>query len=103
VRKPKRRAYTGTKIHPPQNRWKPPGFEHYLTITEAGLQLGKDPRWIKRLDTLGRMPEAKRVQRGLISIRLYSPDQVEEMREIFKTHKPGRKPRKPDPREGAKL
>jgi hypothetical protein len=70
--------------------WKPVKFQHYLTIGEVSRILKKDPSWIKKLERDDRLPIPVRVQRGELEVRLYSPEQVEEMREIFRRMKPGR-------------
>lgn len=74
-------------------RWKPKRFQHYLTLGEVVRELNKDRDWIVQLEKDGRIPEAKRVKHGQLSIRLFSPEQVEEMREIFAAMRPGPKGR----------
>ena len=69
---------------------KPERFSDYLTIGELARVVRKDISWIKRLERAGRIPQAKRVQLGELSFRLYSPAQVKEIEGIFKTMKVGR-------------
>jgi hypothetical protein len=76
-------------LGPRAQRFKPPKFQHYLTLGELEQELGKDRSWIRLLEREGRLPEPKRVQYGGLSIRLYSPEQVEECRRIFATHRVG--------------
>lgn len=69
---------------------KPPRFREHLTLMELCERLEKDPSWIRQLEKDGRIPKAVRVDRGQISIRLWSPAQVEEIESIIATHRPGR-------------
>jgi hypothetical protein len=72
---------------------KPPRFKDYMTLGEVSLKLGHDPRWITRLEAAGRIPKATRVAHGKLDYRLWSPAQVEEIRQIIKGHKVGRRPK----------
>ena len=85
------------KMAPHQHKqgqgFKPPKFKNYLTISELALAVNRNHTWLSRLERAGRIPKAHRVQRGQLSIRLWSPAQVEEIRAIIATHKVGR-PRK---------
>lgn len=69
---------------------KPKGYENYLTLTELSRLLKKDTSWIKKLERDDRIPKAKRVQQGSLSVRLWSPKQVEEIKTIMKGMKRGR-------------
>jgi hypothetical protein len=71
---------------------KPPKFRDYLTLTELSRKVHKDPSWLKKLERGGRIPKASRVQMGEISVRLWSPAQVDEVEAILSTLKPGRPP-----------
>jgi hypothetical protein len=91
----KRRRKLTLPIHPPTHalRFKPEKFQHYFTLAEVSRELLKDISWIRKLERQGRIPQAKRIQRGELSIRLYSPEQVEEMRRIFSEMRPGPTPK----------
>jgi hypothetical protein len=69
---------------------KPKKFKHYLTSSELALFVPCDPRWLKRLEADGRIPEAQRVPMGALSIRLWSPQQAEEIKGIIEGHQVGR-------------
>jgi hypothetical protein len=69
---------------------KPPRFKDYMTKSEVSIKLSVDPRWLERLEAAGRIPRAMRVEHGKLGYRLWSPAQVEEIREIIKGHKVGR-------------
>lgn len=71
---------------------KPRKFQDHLTIMELSRYVGKDSTWLKRLEREGRIPQAARVQMGQLSIRLWSPEQVQEIVEILAEMKPGRPP-----------
>lgn len=72
------------------SRFKPKGYENYLTIAELAEEVGKTTSWIKQLERRDRMPVPVRVSLGELSVRLYSPEMVEEVKAIFGTHKMGR-------------
>jgi hypothetical protein len=88
----KKSLISGKPLGVNAQRIKPRGFKHYLTIGEVAIALRKDKDWIKKLERAGRLPEAKRVSFGELEVRLYSPEQLQEMRDIFATHRPGRRP-----------
>lgn len=69
---------------------KPKKFQDYLTLSELAERIGKDPRWIRRLESNGRIPKAARVSWGKLRVRLWSPAQVDEIVEIVSTHRVGR-------------
>lgn len=69
---------------------KPAKFKDYLTSSELALFVPCDPRWLKRLEADGRIPEAQRVPMGKLTIRLWSPAQAEEIKTIIEGHKVGR-------------
>lgn len=69
-------------------------FQDFMTITEVAHEVDRDISWIRILERNGRIPKAARVKRGQTQVRLWSPDQVQEIKEILATHKPGRPPGK---------
>jgi hypothetical protein len=71
---------------------KPKNFRHYYTIKELAERVERDPSWIKRLERDGRIPIATRVEMGELDVRLWSPEQVEEIELILSEMKPGRPP-----------
>lgn len=78
-------------------RWmKPQKYRHYKTVKELACALHVDPLTLKRLERAGTIPEPARVSRGLLRIRLYSPENEEEIKRILKEGKfrkrRGRKP-----------
>lgn len=88
--KPGTRVRGKAKAGPRNMDWmKPKGFEDYMTKTEVSIFLNTDARWLERLEAMGRIPKASRVQHGKLQYRLWSPDQVEEIRAILASHKPG--------------
>jgi hypothetical protein len=70
--------------------FKPPKFKDHLTLAELCEQIGKDPSWIRVLEAQGRIPKAVRVKRGKLEIRLWSPEQADEIAKIISKHRPGR-------------
>lgn len=75
------------------DRLKPRQFKNYLTLGELSAVTGKDKAWLRKLEALGRIPEGVRHNVGQLSVRLYSPSKVEEIKRILATHRVGR-PRK---------
>ena len=71
------------------SRFKPEGYEHYLTISELAKEVDREPSWIKQLERKDRLPAPQRVKVGLLSVRLYAPEMVDEIKAIFATHRPG--------------
>jgi len=69
---------------------KPEKFQDYLTLTELSRAVNKDTSWLKHLERDGRIPEAARVKHGALLVRLWSPAQVTEIREILSQMRPGR-------------
>lgn len=63
---------------------KPAKFAHWKTIGELASALQIDPRTLKRLEQAGTIPEPQRVNRGRLRIRLYSPENEEEIKQILK-------------------
>lgn len=70
--------------------FKPPRFKDYLTLKEMAEFVPCDPSWLRHLEAEGRIPKAARVQRGQLSIRLWSPTQANEIQAIIANHKVGR-------------
>lgn len=71
---------------------KPAKFQDYLTITELANEVGRTISWLRLLERDDRIPKAARVKRGKLRVRLWSPAQVEEIKEILATHRRGRPP-----------
>lgn len=69
---------------------KPPKFRNHVTITELSRIVGRDISRLRQLEREGRIPEAARVERGTLQIRLWSPAQVEEIKDIISQLRPGR-------------
>jgi hypothetical protein len=72
------------------NYIKPTRFKDYVTISELSKITEKDISWLRRLERAGRIPEASRVSQGELQVRLWSPSQVEEIKEILSRMKVGR-------------
>jgi DNA-binding transcriptional MerR regulator len=77
------------------NYMKPKKFVNHLTLSELSEKIGRDPRWIRRLEDAGRIPRAQRVNWGGNSVRLWSPAQAKEIKQIIAKHRVGR-PRSDD-------
>ena len=71
---------------------KPKKFRDHLTLKELSERLGKDPRWIRRLEDAGRIPLPRRVSMGQLNVRLWSPAQADEIERIISGHRVGRPP-----------
>ena len=71
---------------------KPAKFSEHVTISELSRIVKREVSWLRQLEREGRIPKASRVQRGQLSVRLWSPEQVEEIEEILSEMKPGRPP-----------
>lgn len=69
---------------------KPAKFKDYMTLSELCEHVKRDPSWIRELERQGKIPKAKRVPRGKLEIRLWSPKQAEEIIEILSEMRPGR-------------
>ena len=69
---------------------KPPKFRNHVTLVELSRIVNRDPSRIKQLERAGRIPVPARIKRGTLEIRLWSPAQVEEIREIISQMRPGR-------------
>jgi hypothetical protein len=69
---------------------KPPKFKHYLTLSELCREVNRDPSWIRKLEADGKIPAARRVTRGQLEIRLWSPEQLDEIVDILSEMRPGR-------------
>lgn len=73
--------------------FKPAHFKHYLTLSECAEAVGRHPSHLIRLERKGKIPKPSRIQRGQLNVRLYSPEQVGEIKSILSKVKLGR-PRK---------
>lgn len=69
---------------------KPPRFKEYFTLSELCREVERDPSWIRKLEADGKIPKARRVTRGKLEIRLWSPDQLQEILDILSEMRPGR-------------
>jgi hypothetical protein len=72
---------------------KPKRFQDYMTLNEVSREVGRDRTRILQLEREDRIPKAARVKVGTLDVRLWSPAQVDEIREVFSKMKPGRKPK----------
>lgn len=72
------------------NYLKPPRFKNFFLLSELCVFVGKDPSWIRKLEKDGRIPQAQRVKRGKVEVRLWSPAQASEIKTIIERHRPGR-------------
>src|SRR5262252_371175 len=66
----------------PLDYFKPARFKNYLTLAEMAREIPCDPSWLRKLERAGRIPQAQRVKRGKLSIRLWSPEQRDEIVKI---------------------
>jgi hypothetical protein len=69
---------------------KPKKFRNHVTLIELSRIVNRDPSRIRQLEREERIPVPARITRGTLEIRLWSPAQVEEIKEIFENMKPGR-------------
>jgi hypothetical protein len=69
--------------------FKPARYKHFLTTIEVARVVHRHPVYIRRLEAKDKLPRAMRVPRGKLSMRLWSPEQVEEIKEIFAKARPG--------------
>jgi len=74
----------------PFSRIKPKGFEDYLTVMEVARLVKRDRSALARAEKRGKLPRPIRVKVGRLQVRLYSPEEVEQVIEHFKNVKPGR-------------
>jgi hypothetical protein len=73
--------------------FKPARYRNHLTLAEMAREIPCDPSWLRKLERAGRIPMAQRVQRGKLSIRLWSPEQRDEIKKIMANHQVGRPPK----------
>ncbi len=90
--KKKKKSYSPRKpyLQRDLSYMKPKKFRNHYTLSELSAFVGKDPRWLRRLEDAGRIPKPVRVDMGELRIRLWSPAQAEEVLRIIKTHRVGR-------------
>ena len=69
---------------------KPEGYGDYLTITELSREVNRDISWLRRLERADRIPVAYRIKVGSLSVRLWSPEQVNEIKEVLSQMRVGR-------------
>jgi hypothetical protein len=75
------------------SHFKPKKFRHYYTLAEVAEAVKRHKSRIIKLEAEGKIPVASRVQAGEISIRLWSPEQVDEIKWLLRTTiRPGRPP-----------
>ena len=72
------------------NYLKPEKFQDWMTITEVARAVDRDISWIRKLEADGKIPPAKRVPRGQLSIRLWSPEDVQDIQTVLSQMRPGR-------------
>lgn len=65
-------------------RWKPEGFEKYLTISELARLVNRDVTRLRALDYQGILPKPARAKVGRLSVRLYSPEVVRQISAYFR-------------------
>lgn len=70
-------------------RWKPKGFEDYLTVAEVCALVNRDRSRLVQLERQGRLPKPVRVRVGRLYVRLYSPVEVRRIEEHFRNARPG--------------
>jgi hypothetical protein len=70
-------------------RWKPEGFEDYLTMAELCRIVNRDRSRIVQLEREGVIPSPVRVKVGRLKVRLYSMDEVRAIEEWFRDSRPG--------------
>ena len=75
-------------------RWKPEGFERYLTVAELCRVVGRDRSRIYQLERQAAegkivFPVPVRVKVGRLRVRLYSPAEVDKIRQWFQNVRPG--------------
>lgn len=73
---------------------KPRKFRDHVTITELSRIVNRDISRLRQLEADGRIPTAARVSRGTLEVRLWSPAQVEEIKQVISQLRPGRRPGK---------
>ena len=69
---------------------KPKKFQDHKTISELSRFIKRDISRIRQLEREGRIPKAIRVPRGQNEVRLWSPEQCDEIKEIVDGLRPGR-------------
>lgn len=70
--------------------FKPARYQHYLTIAELAEEVDRGISWLRTLERRGDIPQPRRVTRGELAVRLYSPEQVTEIKQFLSRQKPGR-------------
>jgi predicted DNA-binding transcriptional regulator AlpA len=84
------RKYNGRLRRDP-SYFKPKKFKHYKTRKEVAVLLGVDESWLYKREKDGTIPSPARIKRGLLEIRLYSPEVIDEIAKIKAKIKPGPK------------
>lgn len=73
-------------------RWKPPTMRNFLTIGELADAVERTTNRIRTLEREGVLPKPVRVKVGRLRVRLYSPQEVRQVKAHFKRAQDG--PRK---------
>jgi len=73
---------TVRQMHPPR-----------YTINQAARLVGRHPDTLRRWSRLGILTASDEVAFGGISVPVYTDDDIQDMRNLRKTLKPGRKPK----------
>lgn len=79
-----------TKTTKNVRRFKPDGYENWLTIKEVADACKRDVSWIRRLEARGDIPKARRVKVGKLKIRLWPEHELTEIKEVLESLHPGR-------------
>lgn len=69
---------------------KPKKFRNHMTIAEVARYVKRDPSRIRQLERQDRIPKAARVSCGSLEVRLWSPEQADEIKRIVNSLRPGR-------------
>ena len=69
---------------------KPERYQYYFTLAEVSREVMRDPSWLRRLEKEDRIPQAHRVKFGSLLVRLWSPGQVDEIKQVISQMKRGR-------------
>lgn len=91
-----KQKYYNEKVKPYRFQFKPKKYKDYLSRKELAVFVHRDPRTIIRAEKSGLIPIPARVTRGKLRIRLYSPQQAEEIKVFFEGRKAGRKKKNAD-------
>lgn len=79
------------KIRRSPDYFKPKQFKHYFTLRELAVFVSRDPSRIREMEKRDMIVSPARVKRGEIFVRLYSPEQADEIKIFFDNLKRGPK------------